>query len=36
MAYPPEEIVDFLGKAHQKYLVNFSIFQSIPYAWSID
>lgn len=36
MQHPPEEIVDFLGKAHQKYLVNFSIFQSIPDAWSID
>ncbi|MFY0536950.1 biosynthetic arginine decarboxylase [Nannocystis pusilla] len=36
MPHPPEEIVDFLGKAHQKYLVNFSIFQSIPDAWSID
>ncbi len=36
MPHAPEEIVDFLGKAHQKYLVNFSIFQSIPDAWSID
>ena len=36
MQHAPEEIVDFLGKAHQKYLVNFSIFQSIPDAWSID
>lgn len=34
--HPPEEIVDFLGKPQQKYLVNFSIFQSIPDAWSID
>ncbi|HEY8375871.1 MAG TPA: hypothetical protein VIK91_05240, partial [Nannocystis sp.] len=36
MPHPPEEIVEFLSKAHQKYLVNFSIFQSIPDAWSID
>jgi len=36
MQHPSEEIVDFLGKAQQKYLVNFSIFQSIPDAWSID
>ncbi|MEZ4448822.1 MAG: biosynthetic arginine decarboxylase [Nannocystaceae bacterium] len=31
-----EEIVDYLGRAQYKYLVNFSIFQSIPDAWSID
>jgi arginine decarboxylase len=36
MSHPSEEITDFLGKAQQKYLVNFSIFQSIPDAWSID
>ncbi len=36
LSHPSEEITDFLGKAQQKYLVNFSIFQSIPDAWSID
>lgn len=36
LSHPSEEITDFLSKAQQKYLVNFSIFQSIPDAWSID
>ena len=36
LSHPFEEIINFLGKAQQKYLVNFSIFQSIPDAWSID
>ena len=36
MQAPSEEITDFLGRAQYKYLVNFSIFQSIPDAWSID
>ncbi|MEZ4385296.1 MAG: biosynthetic arginine decarboxylase [Nannocystaceae bacterium] len=31
-----EEITDYLGRAQIKYLANFSIFQSIPDAWSID
>lgn len=30
-----EEITDYLGRAQAKYLVNFSIFQSIPDAWSV-
>jgi len=33
---PSEEIVDYLGTAHRKYLANFSIFQSLPDTWSID
>ncbi len=36
LSHPFEEITDLLGKAQQKYLVSFSIFQSIPDAWSID
>lgn len=30
LSHPFEEIINFLGKAQQKYLVNISIFQSIP------
>jgi arginine decarboxylase len=33
---PSEEIVEYLGAAQRKYLANFSIFQSLPDAWSID
>ncbi|MEM6996205.1 MAG: biosynthetic arginine decarboxylase [Myxococcota bacterium] len=33
---PSEEIVDYLATANRKYLANFSIFQSLPDAWSID
>ena len=33
---PSEEITDYLGTAHRKYLANFSIFQSLPDTWSID
>ncbi|MEM9454898.1 MAG: hypothetical protein AAGF11_12015 [Myxococcota bacterium] len=33
---PSEEIVEYLEKAHRKYLANFSIFQSLPDAWSVD
>ena len=33
---PSEEIVEYLGTAQRKYLANFSIFQSLPDAWSID
>lgn len=33
---PSEEIVEYLGKAQGKYLANFSIFQSLPDAWSVD
>ncbi|MEE9381797.1 MAG: biosynthetic arginine decarboxylase [Nannocystaceae bacterium] len=36
MIRPPEEIVDYLGRAAHKYLANFSVFQSLPDAWSID
>jgi len=36
MTKPAEEIVDQLKHAQHKYLVNFSIFQSIPDAWSVD
>jgi arginine decarboxylase len=32
---PSEEIEEFLDRAQHKYLVNFSIFQSIPDAWSV-
>jgi len=35
LSHPFEEIINFLGRAQQKYLVNFSTFQSIPDAWSI-
>lgn len=34
--HPPEEIVEYLARAQSKYLVNFSIFQSLPDAWSVD
>ncbi len=33
---PSEEIVEYLEKAQRKYLANFSIFQSLPDAWSVD
>ncbi|MCA9710218.1 MAG: biosynthetic arginine decarboxylase [Myxococcales bacterium] len=33
---PSEEIMEYLEKAHRKYLANFSIFQSLPDAWSVD
>ncbi|MEM7151765.1 MAG: biosynthetic arginine decarboxylase [Myxococcota bacterium] len=33
---PSEEIAAYLGKAQRKYLANFSIFQSLPDAWSVD
>ncbi len=33
---PSEEIVEYLGTAHRKYLANFSIFQSLPDTWAID
>ena len=33
---PSEEIVEYLATANRKYLANFSIFQSLPDAWSID
>ncbi|MCX4243524.1 biosynthetic arginine decarboxylase [Paraliomyxa miuraensis] len=33
---PSEEIVEYLEKANRKYLANFSIFQSLPDAWSVD
>ncbi|MBV1857515.1 MAG: biosynthetic arginine decarboxylase [Nannocystaceae bacterium] len=33
---PSEEIVEYLGSAHRKYLANFSIFQSLPDTWAID
>lgn len=33
---PSEEIVQYLGRAQRKYLANFSIFQSLPDAWSVD
>jgi arginine decarboxylase len=36
MGRPPEEIAEYMRLAEHKYLVNFSIFQSIPDAWSID
>ena len=36
MKHPPEEILDYLERAHVKYLANFSIFQSLPDTWSID
>lgn len=36
MPQPPEEIMDYLGRAEVKYLANFSIFQSLPDSWSID
>ena len=32
---PSEEIADQLERANRKYLANFSIFQSLPDAWSI-
>ncbi len=32
---PPEEIVEYLQSGQHKYLVNFSIFQSLPDTWSI-
>ncbi|TPV94728.1 MAG: biosynthetic arginine decarboxylase [Myxococcales bacterium FL481] len=35
MPHPPEEIVEHLARAEHKYLVNFSLFQSLPDAWSI-
>ena len=35
MKHPPEEIVDYLKGAFTKYLVNFSVFQSLPDTWSI-
>ncbi len=35
MKSPPEEIEEYLDRAQHKYLANFSIFQSIPDAWSI-
>lgn len=35
MKHPPEEIQEYLDRAHSKYLVNFSIFQSLPDTWSI-
>jgi len=34
--HPPEEIVEYLARAQSKYLVNFSIFQSLPDTWSVD
>ncbi len=36
MKSPPEEIEEYLDRAQHKYLANFSIFQSIPDAWSVD
>jgi arginine decarboxylase len=33
---PPEEIVEYLDRANHKYLANFSVFQSLPDAWSVD
>ncbi len=36
LARPSEEIVEYLQQATRKYLANFSIFQSLPDAWSID
>jgi arginine decarboxylase len=36
MTSPPEEIEEYLDRAQHKYLANFSIFQSLPDAWSID
>ncbi len=33
---PSEEIAAYLEKAQRKYLANFSIFQSLPDAWSVD
>lgn len=33
---PSEEIVKYLATANRKYLANFSVFQSLPDAWSID
>ena len=36
IAKPSEEIVESVQRAHHKYLANFSIFQSIPDAWSVD
>ena len=36
MKRPPEEIEEYLDRAHLKYLANFSIFQSLPDTWSID
>ncbi len=35
MANPPEEVTEYLKTAQHKYLVNFSIFQSLPDTWSI-
>ncbi|MCA9689293.1 MAG: biosynthetic arginine decarboxylase [Myxococcales bacterium] len=35
MKTPPEEITDALSEANRKYLANFSLFQSLPDAWSI-
>lgn len=35
MKHPPEEIDEYLKRAESKYLVNFSIFQSLPDTWSI-
>ncbi|MCH9683355.1 MAG: biosynthetic arginine decarboxylase [Deltaproteobacteria bacterium] len=32
---PSEEIQEYLDKAQRKYLANFSIFQSLPDAWSV-
>ena len=36
LRHPPEEIVEYLSRAQSKYLVNFSIFQSLPDSWSVD
>jgi arginine decarboxylase len=36
LAKPSEEIVEYLSRAHHKYLVNFSIFQSLPDSWAVD
>lgn len=35
VAHPAEDVLDFLAQANHKYLVNFSVFQSIPDVWSI-
>ncbi|MBK6917708.1 MAG: biosynthetic arginine decarboxylase [Deltaproteobacteria bacterium] len=36
LSRPSEEITEYISTAQHKYLANFSIFQSLPDAWSID
>jgi arginine decarboxylase len=36
LSRPSEEITEHLQRAQYKYLANFSIFQSLPDAWSIE